>query len=216
MAYKTFGVGDVLTAADVNTYLMRQAVVICTSGTRPSSPTEGMTVYETDTDVVRIYTGSAWRRYAVNVESLAPQQAENSTQFDFNNTAASATATTGTAAPVVGVTFTAPPSGAVFVTVSGNIESDQDKNSAVLSYSVRTGSTVGSGTLVQSQSFTYALMTSSAVNTDAAARAGGSHGPRMLTGLTAGAAYNAQTMHWITPGGGGTVYHRAILVAPVL
>lgn len=60
MAFKTFADSTVLTASDLNTYLMKQAVITCTSGTRPSSPVEGMTIYETDTDRVMIYSGSAW------------------------------------------------------------------------------------------------------------------------------------------------------------
>lgn len=59
MAFKTFAPG-VLTSSDVNTFLMRQAVITCTSSTRPSSPSEGMTIYETDTDLTRQYSGSAW------------------------------------------------------------------------------------------------------------------------------------------------------------
>lgn len=60
MAFKTFVSGDVLTAAEMNDYLMEQAVIACTSGTRPSSPNEGMTIYETDTDDLNIYNGSGW------------------------------------------------------------------------------------------------------------------------------------------------------------
>lgn len=59
MAFKTFAPG-VLTSSDMNTFLMRQAVITCTSSTRPSSPSEGMTIYETDTDIYRTYSGSAW------------------------------------------------------------------------------------------------------------------------------------------------------------
>lgn len=58
MAFKTFTAGAVLTASDVNTYLAKQAVVVCTSTTRPSSPPEGMTIYETDTDKMLTYTTS--------------------------------------------------------------------------------------------------------------------------------------------------------------
>lgn len=58
MAFKTFTAGAVLTASDVNTYLAKQAVVVCTSTTRPSSPPEGMTIYETDTDKLLSYTTS--------------------------------------------------------------------------------------------------------------------------------------------------------------
>ena len=60
MAFKTFAPG-VLTSSDVNTFLMRQAVIVCTSSTRPASPNEGMTIYETDTDQIRTYNGSAWK-----------------------------------------------------------------------------------------------------------------------------------------------------------
>lgn len=59
MAFKVFAPG-VLTSSDVNTFLMRQAVITCTSSTRPASPSEGMTIYETDTDAYAVYDGSNW------------------------------------------------------------------------------------------------------------------------------------------------------------
>lgn len=59
MAFKTFSPG-VLTSSDVNTFLMRQAVIVATSSTRPASPNEGMTVYETDTNVYKVYDGANW------------------------------------------------------------------------------------------------------------------------------------------------------------
>ena len=58
--FKTF-TSAVLTAADVNDYLMEQAVIQCTSGTRPSSPHEGMCIYETDLNMLRIWNGSLWQ-----------------------------------------------------------------------------------------------------------------------------------------------------------
>jgi hypothetical protein len=60
MGFKTFSAGVSLAAADVNDYLMEQVVIACTSGSRPGSPNEGMTIYETDTDKVYTYSGSAW------------------------------------------------------------------------------------------------------------------------------------------------------------
>lgn len=59
MPFKTF-TPSVLTSADLNDYLMKQSVITCTSGTRPSSPVEGMTIYETDTDCYVTWNGSAW------------------------------------------------------------------------------------------------------------------------------------------------------------
>lgn len=69
MAFKTWSVGDVLTAADVNTYLGKQAVIVATSGDRPTSPVEGMTIYETDTDQTMQWSGSAW--FEINYGSSA-------------------------------------------------------------------------------------------------------------------------------------------------
>lgn len=60
MAFKTFTDGAVLSDVDLNDYLMRQAVIKCTSGTRPSSPTHGMVIFETDTNRLRIHDGTDW------------------------------------------------------------------------------------------------------------------------------------------------------------
>jgi hypothetical protein len=37
---------------------------VCTSTTRPASPYEGQAIYETDTDMMAIWNGSAWRYIA--------------------------------------------------------------------------------------------------------------------------------------------------------
>ena len=39
---------------------------VCTSTTRPSAPYEGMMIYETDTDMVALWNGSAWRYIAAS------------------------------------------------------------------------------------------------------------------------------------------------------
>jgi len=43
---------------------------VCTSATRPATPYEGQMIYETDTDLVRVWNGSAWK----NVAATAPTQ----------------------------------------------------------------------------------------------------------------------------------------------
>lgn len=55
--FKTFTAGSVLTASEVNTYLMKQAVIVCDStADYPASPVEGMTVYDKGADALKVYT----------------------------------------------------------------------------------------------------------------------------------------------------------------
>ncbi|WP_433252844.1 hypothetical protein ACQPYK_08535 [Streptosporangium sp. CA-135522] len=60
MPMKTWGT-EVLRADDVDTYLMRQAVITCTSSTRPAALVEGMHIWETDTQKGYVYSGGAWQ-----------------------------------------------------------------------------------------------------------------------------------------------------------
>lgn len=61
--FKTFNTGDVLSAADVNTYLMQGVWVFDSAAARDAavtSPQEGNFAYLKDTNVTTYYTGSAW------------------------------------------------------------------------------------------------------------------------------------------------------------
>lgn len=62
--FKTFVDGDVLTAAEVNTYLMQQSVMVFASSAARTSgiaaPSEGMLTYLSDTNAVEYYDGSSW------------------------------------------------------------------------------------------------------------------------------------------------------------
>lgn len=64
--------GDVPGAASYFNPLLQQTIIPCTSGTRPSSPAEGWHVYETDTNRLAKYTGSAWEYVAGSRESFTP------------------------------------------------------------------------------------------------------------------------------------------------
>jgi hypothetical protein len=61
---KTFTAGEVLTASDVNTYLMEQSVMNFAGTAARSSaiptPSEGMVSYRQDVDNLEIYNGTAW------------------------------------------------------------------------------------------------------------------------------------------------------------
>lgn len=52
--------GSTVTSSFIDTYWRQQVVTTCTSATRPSA-VEGRCIFETDTDLMLIYTGSAWR-----------------------------------------------------------------------------------------------------------------------------------------------------------
>ena len=60
--FKTFTAGSVLTASDVNNYLMEQAVMVFSSSAARSSaissPEVGMTTYLTDTGSIEVYYGA--------------------------------------------------------------------------------------------------------------------------------------------------------------
>jgi len=62
--FRTFVDGDYLTAAQVNTYLMQQAVMVFADASARSTaiaaPSEGMVTYLTGTDALEVYDGSSW------------------------------------------------------------------------------------------------------------------------------------------------------------
>lgn len=74
---KAFVAGDVLTAADVNQYLMRGVKVYASSGVRDAAyggagePTleEGEVCYLVDSNTVLYYDGSSWQNVATAADS---------------------------------------------------------------------------------------------------------------------------------------------------
>lgn len=59
MPYTTVTTGQVLTASFLNTNYRDQVISTVTSSTRPAG-TEGQMIYETDTNLLLIYSGTAW------------------------------------------------------------------------------------------------------------------------------------------------------------
>jgi hypothetical protein len=62
LGFKTFVDGDVLTAAEVNGYLMKQAVVYYSGPTArdADTPFEGKVVYNAASNQLEFYTGTKW------------------------------------------------------------------------------------------------------------------------------------------------------------
>lgn len=97
--FKTFTAGAVLTATEVNTYLMQQAVQTFASSAARSSavptPSEGMASYLSDTNIVETYDGANWNPIdsSINVRTagtasytLAAGDAGDLLQFDTGGT----------------------------------------------------------------------------------------------------------------------------------
>jgi hypothetical protein len=64
VAYRVFPSGQVPTAEVLQKYLMNQVVIGCTSTSRPPTPIDGMTVFETDTGAFRVWRGGVWAMIA--------------------------------------------------------------------------------------------------------------------------------------------------------
>ena len=115
---------------------------------------------------------------------------------------------TGTS--VCGVTFVAPTSGQVKISWAARIEVNTSTVRGLVSIEVRDGGTVGSGTVIAAASALSALEIG--VSTDIRLEAAIF---RDLTGLTAGATYNVQTMHAVAGVGNADILTRRILVEPI-
>lgn len=94
LGYKIFTAGEVLTAANVNGYLMQGVLVFADSSARSSAiatATEGMVSYLSDTNAIEYYDGSAWS----GLDTLPDQTGNSGKYLTTDGTAASwATITT--------------------------------------------------------------------------------------------------------------------------
>jgi hypothetical protein len=186
-------------------------VILCTSATRPTART-GTVIYETDTKIVKIYDGTAWRRTPLfDSETLGTAGVIETTSLTGITSGSFITGS-----PACGVAFTAPPSGGVYVTVSGHLKQANNANNIMLGFEVRSGNSVGAGSVQVSGSSARALVAGNAVNASAPVELTASRRCRIQAGtLTPGAAFNVQTLHLVS-GGAGTIDYRELIVEPVL
>jgi hypothetical protein len=104
-----------------------------TSSTRPSAPWEGQTIYETDTDLLYLYSGSAW----IEVFS-ALTKAPRGVMGYFVSTANSAISTTTADITGTSITFTAVANRLYRATFSGDYS--QNTANAVAGFYLTDGS----------------------------------------------------------------------------
>lgn len=66
--FKDFAAGDVLTANDVDTYLMQQTIMVFADstarGSAITSPSAGMFTWITSTSSLEYYTGASWAPFS--------------------------------------------------------------------------------------------------------------------------------------------------------
>jgi hypothetical protein len=82
LGFKTFTTGEVLSAANVNGYLMQGVLVFADAAARNAaitSPQEGQCCYLKDTDVIQSYSGSAWVTKSASGSSGAVVQVKSFT-----------------------------------------------------------------------------------------------------------------------------------------
>lgn len=146
------------------------------------------------------------RVYATDVTMPAPVQSEDLTDLTITNTAPVP------GSPVVGVVFTAPPSGRVRVHLLAGLRISTPATGAVhIIASVRAGTTIGSGALVFDGTNEPGLRGFLAgmigyITTTASV---------MVEGLTAAAQYNVQAQHYVVSGTTGIIMYRRVGVDPL-
>lgn len=109
---KTFTAGSVLTASDVNSYLMNQAVIAAQSTDRPTSPSPGMTIWETDTKRLMVYQSATtgwtppWNMAWGVVQGTSGGTLTSGAYYGYVKVTANQTITANTQTDVTSATFT--------------------------------------------------------------------------------------------------------------
>ncbi|MFE6025530.1 hypothetical protein [Streptomyces niveus] len=133
------------------------------------------------------------------------------TQYDDDQTDVAVAGTAFvTGSPAVGVVFTAPTTGRVRVDWHSRFQ-PSSANHLQVGFALRTGSVLGSGTLLQ-DGLNETCLEAPPVSGPSGRVQGGMF--MILSGLVPGDTYNAVTCHRMVVGGTGTVFARSIGVSP--
>lgn len=132
---------------------------------------------------------------------------------DAVNTESNSTTSYLPGANPTGVTFNAPLSGRVMISITSYFGQTTNGNEAIVSFSLRTGAVIGSGTVVLAASGNRALVCGMPVNSGAPARLQATRRVA-VTGLTPGNAYNVRIEFATSPAGACAIFSREIIVEP--
>ena len=168
-----------------------------------TSPAEGMTSWLQDVNGLYLYDGTTWQPIMIGGITVSQQQ---SSSFDATITTYGTAASAGSYADC-GVSFTAPSSGKVKISVAARFQSSTATSGCLISPETRTGSTVGGGSVIEGASD----INGASHYGDTFARCGASH---LLTGLTPGSSYNTRILHRASTNT-ATFALRELIVEPV-
>ena len=195
MAWTTPGTavaGSVLTAAFWNTNVRDNSLAghpIVTAATRPDSPFEGQMAYETDTNRLLVYNGTAWVQINPVTASVTTSQTTTSvTATDLATVGPAVTVTTGTTALVTLSSWITPAAGTFAIMT------------LAVSGATTIAATAGNGIFHQSPA--------------AGAQQVNSSRTFLISGLTAG--NNTFTSKYYVTAGTGTFESRSITVVGLL
>lgn len=122
------------------------------------------------------------------------------------------TSTLGNGTPVCGISFTAPPSGIVKITVGANAEVTSGSGIIRVGWRIRSGDTIGSGAVTDGSEPGDGTHQGGPFRCETRSLLAGPATPARVAGLTPGAEYNLALYHYITGGAGGIVYSRSGLL----
>lgn len=155
---------------------------------------------------------AAGQKIRASYFNVAPASSADTSVTDGTTGSAYPTFTnTLTTTGMLGVAFVAPPSGRVIVSFMTGEARTNTTAKALLSFEIKTGSTVGSGTLVYASD----NATAQSAESDTANKNRALSGETLVSGLTGGTTYNATLTYSVT-GGTGTYNRRSIIVDPKL
>lgn len=194
MGYYTPSAGDTWTAANFKTYVRNQTVNQFASATARDAaiptPVEGMVCFLADVNGLYYYDGAAWKLVAPQAVGAADATSGTTTSTTFTDTL--------TGASTLAVSFTAPASGQVVVSVAATM-ANGGANNVVIGFRLS-----GASTVAASDARSANMLGASAFRLGASA---------LVTGLTAVGSYTATCQHRTTAGT-ATYLNREIIVQP--
>ncbi len=183
-----FTAGDTLTAAQMDT-IANAVVITTTSGARPGSPVQGMTIYQTDTNTYAVY-GTAWCETTPYAATVATSEGTASTSYtDLATGGPAVTVTTGTK---------------IILTVGAGMSSATAGAACLMAAAVSGATTRAAG---DAEAVDYQVYAS----TGEAAQSKRSY----ISGLTAGANVVTSKYKNARTGGTATFVNRVILVEAI-